>query len=52
MFGAFDGAWLEYLDMFVTWKGADASALESDLIRMAVELEKSMVRKCGYQPDS
>lgn len=50
LLAAFDATWLEYLDMFATWKGADASALESDLIRVAVELEKSMVRKCGYQP--
>lgn len=44
---AFDECWLEYLDQFVVWKGNDAAALERELIRMAVKLERSMRLKLG-----
>ncbi|KXZ46915.1 hypothetical protein GPECTOR_39g409 [Gonium pectorale] len=49
---AFDDAWLRYLDQFVAWKGADAAALESELIRCAAALETSMLRKCRGDPTS
>lgn len=52
LYADLDAAWLTYLDQFVTWKGADAEALEADLIRAAVEMEKSMMRKCSYDPAS
>ncbi|KFM24819.1 hypothetical protein F751_1698 [Auxenochlorella protothecoides] len=42
---AFDAAWVEYLELFVAWKAADAAALEADLIRIAVELQASAARK-------
>eukprot|EP00775_Hariotina_reticulata_P010274 gene10274-10433_t len=43
----FDDFWLEYLDQFVVWKGHDAAALEVELMRMAVRLERSMRLKLG-----
>lgn len=42
----FDAHWVSYLEQFVAWKSHDAAGLESELIRMAVELEVSMLRKC------
>lgn len=44
-----DELWLEYLDQFVVWKSADASALVSDLVGMAARLEASMRRKVGRE---
>lgn len=44
---SFDEAWELYLDQFVAWKAADATALEADLVGVAVELLRSMFRKCG-----
>ena len=38
---AFDAAWARFLDLFASWKAADAAALEADLVRAAVELEGS-----------
>ena len=38
---AFDASWAKFLDSFVSWKAADAAALEADLVRAAVELEGS-----------
>ncbi|GFR44293.1 hypothetical protein Agub_g5504, partial [Astrephomene gubernaculifera] len=49
---SFDAAWCRYLDQFVAWKGADAAALESELVRCAVALESSMMRKCRGEPGS
>lgn len=46
---SFDEAWLRYLDQFAAWKGEDAASLEAELVHMAVELEKSKLRKCGSQ---
>lgn len=43
----FDSLWVSYLEQFVAWKSHDAASLESELIRMAVELETSMLRKCN-----
>ncbi|GMH40735.1 hypothetical protein BSKO_08639 [Bryopsis sp. KO-2023] len=42
----FDALWVSYLEQFVAWKSHDAAGLESELIRMAAELEASMLRKC------
>ncbi|KAF8072855.1 hypothetical protein HT031_000515 [Scenedesmus sp. PABB004] len=44
---AFDDSWLEYLDQFVVWKGHDAAGLATELMRMAVRLERSMRVKLG-----
>lgn len=44
---SFDDSWLEYLDQFVVWKGHDARGLETELIRMAIRLERSMRLKLG-----
>lgn len=44
---AFAAAWGPYLQDFVAWKTGDAALLERELIRIAVELEGSMLRKCG-----
>lgn len=44
---AFDEAWVAYLEQFVAWKTADAASLEADLIKVAVELEASMLAKMG-----
>ncbi len=49
---SFDEAWLSYLDQFVAWKGADAAALEGELVRMAAAMQASMLRKCRGDPDS
>eukprot|EP00252_Welwitschia_mirabilis_P011416 TRINITY_DN2565_c0_g1_i2.p1 TRINITY_DN2565_c0_g1~~TRINITY_DN2565_c0_g1_i2.p1 ORF type:complete len:925 (+),score=190.92 TRINITY_DN2565_c0_g1_i2:290-3064(+) len=43
---AFDAAWCSYLYRFVVWKVKDARSLEDDLIRMACQLEVSMLQKC------
>lgn len=48
----FDSLWVSYLEQFVAWKSHDAAGLESELIRMAVELETSMLRKCNGDPQS
>lgn len=42
---AWDDAWMEYLDQFAVWKGRDASGLEAELIRMAAQLERSLLLK-------
>ena len=42
---AFDGAWAAYLQRFVAWKFADAAALESELIKVAIEMEASVLSK-------
>ena len=44
---AFDLAWAAYLQRFVAWKFADAAALESELIKVAVEMEVSVLSKTG-----
>ena len=41
----YDEAWVAYLEQFVAWKLADAAGLESELVRMAVELEASKLSK-------
>lgn len=43
---AFDAAWCAYLYQFVAWKVKDAKVLEEDMIRMACQLEVSMLQKC------
>lgn len=43
---AFDAAWCSYLYQFVLWKVKDAQSLEDDLIRVACQLEVSMLQKC------
>lgn len=42
---AFDVAWASYVEQFVAWKSADAAGLESELIKVAIELETSMLSK-------
>eukprot|EP00249_Psilotum_nudum_P022113 c28380_g1_i1 orf=183-3803(+) len=42
----FDSAWCSYLYQFVAWKVQDAQLLEEDLIRVACQLEVSMLQKC------
>lgn len=44
---AFDRAWAAYLQRFVAWKFADAAALESELIKVAIEMEASVLSKTG-----
>ncbi len=44
---AFDKAWAIYLQRFVAWKFADAAALESELIKVAIEMEASVLSKTG-----
>lgn len=44
---AFDAAWAAYLQRFVAWKFADAAALESELIKVAIEMESSVLSKTG-----
>ena len=44
---AFDWAWAAYLQRFVAWKFADAAALESELIKVAIEMEASVLSKTG-----
>lgn len=46
----FDEVWLQYLDQFVAWKTEDAASLESELIRMAAQMERSLRRKLGSPP--
>ncbi|KAH7427693.1 hypothetical protein KP509_10G055500 [Ceratopteris richardii] len=43
----FDAAWCSYLYHFVAWKVEDAHLLEEDLIRVACQLELSMLQKCN-----
>ncbi|KAK9816195.1 hypothetical protein WJX74_000320, partial [Apatococcus lobatus] len=43
----FDQAWVSYLEQFVAWKFADVASLQSELIRIAVEMESSMLGKVG-----
>ncbi|PSC74446.1 T-complex 11 [Micractinium conductrix] len=45
MLQRFDETWVAYLEQFVAWKSADAAGLETDLIRAAVELERSRLAK-------
>ena len=51
---AFDEAWAAYLQRFVAWKFADAAALESELIKVAIEMEASVLSKTGgdSRPDA
>ena len=51
---AFDSAWGAYLQRFVAWKFADAAALESELIKVAIEMEASVLSKTGgdISPDT
>lgn len=42
---AFDQAWAAYLQRFVAWKFADAAALEAELIKVAIEMEASVLSK-------
>jgi len=44
---SFDKAWAAYLQRFVAWKFADAAALESELIKVAIEMEASVLSKTG-----
>lgn len=44
---AFDRGWYTYLQRFVAWKFADAAALESELIKVAIEMEASVLSKTG-----
>eukprot|EP01018_Ginkgo_biloba_P023277 Gb_06651 [translate_table: standard] len=48
---AFDAAWCSYLYQFVVWKVKDAQSLEEDLIRVACQLEVSMLQKCKLSPE-
>lgn len=47
----YDEAWLAYLDQFAAWKLEDAAGMETELIRMSVEMEKSMRRKIRGRPN-
>ncbi|KAJ7298580.1 hypothetical protein O6H91_Y539400 [Diphasiastrum complanatum] len=49
---SFDSAWCSYLYHFVVWKVKDAQSLEEDLIRVACQLEASMLQKCGMIPNN
>uniref|UniRef100_A0A1D1YR82 T-complex protein 11 n=1 Tax=Anthurium amnicola TaxID=1678845 RepID=A0A1D1YR82_9ARAE len=48
---AFDAAWCSYLHRFVAWKVKDARLLEEDLVRVACQLELSMMQKCKLSPE-
>ncbi len=41
----FDEAWMEFLDIFVAWKTEDAASLETELVRVAVKMERSLRSK-------
>ena len=43
----FDAVWCSYLYEFVVWKVQDAHSLEEDLVRVAYQLELSMLQKCN-----
>lgn len=43
----FDEAWVDFLEIFVTWKGEDAASIEAELVRMAVEMQSSMLAAAG-----
>ncbi|GMH00350.1 hypothetical protein Nepgr_002189 [Nepenthes gracilis] len=43
---AFDKSWCSYLYFFVVWKVKDAKLLEEDLVRVACQLELSMMHTC------
>ncbi|VFQ88874.1 unnamed protein product [Cuscuta campestris] len=47
----FDSAWCSYLSNFVVWKVKDAQSLEKDLVRVACQLEISMIQCCKMTPD-
>ncbi|DBA87711.1 TPA: hypothetical protein ACH3X1_004714 [Trebouxia sp. C0004] len=47
LLGAFDKAWAVYLQRFVAWKFANAAALEGELIKVAIEMEASVLSKTG-----
>ncbi|KAI3712412.1 hypothetical protein L1987_70968 [Smallanthus sonchifolius] len=48
---AFDLAWCAYLNSFVVWKVKDAESLEEDLVRVACQMEISMMQKCKLTPE-
>jgi hypothetical protein len=48
---AFDNAWCSYLYHFVVWKVKDAKSLEEDLVRVACQLELSMMQTCKPNPE-
>lgn len=43
----FDEAWVDFLEIFVTWKGEDAASIEKDLIAVAVDMQASMLAAVG-----
>eukprot|EP00892_Ulva_mutabilis_P010997 jgi/Ulvmu1/826/UM010_0200.1 len=43
----FDEAWVDFLEIFVTWKGEDAASIEAELVRMAVDMQSSMLAAAG-----
>lgn len=43
----FDEAWVDFLEIFVTWKGEDAASIEKDLIAIAVDMQASMLAAVG-----
>lgn len=43
----FDESWVDFLEIFVTWKGEDAASIEKDLIAVAVDMQASMLAAIG-----
>ena len=43
----FDESWVDFLEIFVTWKGEDAASIEKDLIAIAVDMQASMLAAVG-----
>jgi hypothetical protein len=48
----FDEAWVDFLEIFSTWKGEDAASIEADLVRIAVDMQSSMLAAIGNEPAS
>lgn len=43
----FDEVWVDFLEIFLTWKGEDAASIEADLVRVAVDMQSSMLAAVG-----
>lgn len=48
----FDESWVDFLEIFVSWKGEDAASIEKDLIAVAVDMQASMLAAIGVDDAS
>lgn len=44
---AFDAHWRAFLEVFVDWKADDAAAISRDLVRMACDMQESLLASIG-----